>query len=111
MLVGDGLATNIAMFPKLGVDMMPNFDRTYFHHPKDPETRIYVTLDAIHMMKLLRNLLADVGYLRFIDEEGSQREVHWCHVVELYKLQSTENIRAANKLSKSHINFWVSSLQ
>lgn len=26
MLVGDGLATNIAMFSKLGVDMMPDFD-------------------------------------------------------------------------------------
>ena len=48
----------------------------------------------------MRNLLADYKNLEF---DGGV--ICWSFINELYKLQSDEHIRAANKLSKNHIEF------
>ena len=83
----------------LGVNLEPLSIKSWFPHPADPSVRIYVVLDACHMLKLLRNCLASYGIL--FDETGSK--INWNYVEQLHKLQQAEGLRLGNKLRSSHM--------
>ena len=62
--VADGLHANLAMFSHLGVETMQPKQLqlpvvgNYFNHPATND-KIYVMLDVVHMLKLMRNLLGE----------------------------------------------------
>ena len=53
------------------------------------------------MVKLMRNMLADKRTLL----DGSGREIKWAYIEFLAKLQSSEGLRAGNKLHERHIQW------
>ncbi|KAM7312862.1 hypothetical protein ISCGN_009769 [Ixodes scapularis] len=59
----DGTNCNISMLTALGVCFAPPL-RSWFPNPSDPSRRVYGLLDACHMLKLMRNLLAEKQCIR-----------------------------------------------
>ncbi|KAF0307773.1 DNA transposase THAP9 [Amphibalanus amphitrite] len=104
-LVADGLQANMTMFAHLGVqNMQPGqlqlpIRNNFFLHPATGE-KVHILLDVVHMLKLLRNLFGEQKML-LLDGE----EISWKYVQALYALQQREGIRAANKLSRLHIEY------
>jgi len=109
-IVSDGYSANVNMFGLFGVREPKNSGRKNtiaqvsdiqcsfsYGDQVDP---MYCIYDVVHMLKLLRNMLADYKNLEF---DGGV--ICWSFIHELYKLQSDEHIRAANKLSRNHIEF------
>jgi hypothetical protein len=62
---------------------------------------IFVVLDTSHLIKLARNALGDLKVL--FTEDG--RQIDWKFICELEKLQSTEELHLANKITKEHVQF------
>ena len=85
----------------LGARLLPDILQAYFPHPCDPEAKIYVFLDACHMIKLVRNTMSDWRVLK--DKDG--KEIKWQYLAELGKLQKSEGLRLVNKLRLAHINW------
>ncbi|KAG0429546.1 hypothetical protein HPB47_023561 [Ixodes persulcatus] len=75
--------------------------KSWFAHLSDPTSRVHAFLDACHMLKLMRNLLAEKGCIR----GGANRVVAWWYLAALDNLQQQEGLHAANKLRKEHIDF------
>ena len=56
----DGHATNVSMCNQLGCELKRNPLeplKTYFPHPVESSERVFVVMDACHMLKLSRNML------------------------------------------------------
>ncbi|EZA46375.1 hypothetical protein X777_00226 [Ooceraea biroi] len=53
----DGCASNIATMQCLGANISPKNPQPYFTHPQTKE-KVYTMLDAVHMIKLIRNSFA-----------------------------------------------------
>lgn len=75
--------------------------QAYFPHPYDPEAKIYVFVNACHVMKLVRNTMSEWYVLKGKDD----KEIKWQYFIELEKLQEAEGLRLANKLHLVHINW------
>lgn len=95
----DGLPTNFLVCESLGASFDTNDFRSYFPNPVNGR-KIYVILDACHMLKLWRNSLAKLKII----EDGKGNRIEWAHFERL------ENCRANNelvthKLSKKHIQW------
>ena len=58
-MIFDGAATNILMCNKMGANLSIDNLKNWFPHPASPQRKVYVILDACHMLKLVRNLLGD----------------------------------------------------
>ncbi|KAJ3641435.1 hypothetical protein Zmor_027942 [Zophobas morio] len=100
-LTFDGAAANLSMAYTLGVDIY-NYKnlRTYFLHPLTKEP-IFIILDACHMIKLIRNALADWGVLY----NGDNNPILWQYFVHLVELQEKCGLHAATKIRRRHINY------
>ncbi|KAM7294815.1 hypothetical protein ISCGN_024320 [Ixodes scapularis] len=96
----DGTNCNITMLTALGVRFAQPM-KSWFTHPSDPTSRVHAVLDACHMLKLMRNLLAEKGCIR----DGAGKVVAWRYLAALDNLQQQEGLHAANKLRKQHIDF------
>ena len=57
-LTCDGPTLHQSMLKLLGVKLSPDNLKAYFQHPYDPNAKIYIFLDACHMIKLVRNVLS-----------------------------------------------------
>lgn len=57
-------------------------------------------LDAVHMLKLVRNCFASDGQIL---HRGLP--IHWKFIDNLHKIQENENFRLGNKLSKAHVEW------
>jgi hypothetical protein len=55
----DGPTSHQAMLKLLGAQLLPGNLQAYFQHPCDPTAKIYIFLDACHMIKLVRNTMSD----------------------------------------------------
>ena len=97
----DGPTSHQSMLKLLGARLLPDSLQAYFPHPCDPEAKIYVFLDAGHMIKLVRNTMSDWKVLK--DKDG--KDIRWQYLIELEKLQESEGLRLANKLRSAHINW------
>lgn len=99
-LTFDGTSTNFAMSTKLGAVLSYPEAKPWFLHPITNE-RVHIMLDVCHMVKLIRNTLADWGLL--VDGEG--RVINWNYFKDLVHLQKTEGLHAANKLCRRHVYY------
>ena len=97
----DGPTSHQSMLKALGARLSPDNLQAYFEHPCDPKAKIYVFLDACHMIKLVRNTMSDWKTLK--DSEGNV--INWRFLEELHKLQDTEGLHLANKLRARHIDW------
>ncbi|KAM7305244.1 hypothetical protein ISCGN_015141 [Ixodes scapularis] len=97
----DGTNCNITVLTALGVRFAEPM-KSWFTHPSDPTSRVHAVLDACHMLKLMRNLLAERGTCI---REGAGKVVAWRYLAALDNLQQQEGLHAANKLRKQHIDF------
>ena len=91
----DGCATNLATARQLGCNTEENDFSFTFEGRK-----IYVALDACHMIKVLRNLFADLFVLNTPDGK-----VQWQHIKDLVAVQEKGQLHLGNKLTKHHINY------
>lgn len=96
-----GAATNLSTLEKLGAKLNWKNHKVFFPHPCDSSIKIYVLLDPVHMMKLIRNQLESQEIL--ISPTGEP--IKWCHLKQLHKLQIENSLRLGNKLTNSHIFF------
>ncbi len=92
--------THQAMLKLLGARLSANM-QAYFPHPCDKNEKIYIFLDACHMIKLVQNTLSDWKVMK--DSNGNT--IDWKFIEELHKLQETEGLRLANKLRSAHIDW------
>jgi len=60
----DGHSCNFAIFASLGVELKPPDIEAYFPHPADSSSKVFMVLDACHMLKFVRNCLASYGVLK-----------------------------------------------
>ncbi len=106
-LTCDGPSCHFAMLRELGANMSPPNLKPYFVHPSDKKKKVYVLLDICHMLKLIRNTLADGGIL--VDGDG--RKICWEYITALQKLQESEGLRLGNKLKQAHTNWWQQKMK
>ena len=97
----DGPTSHQSMLKILGARLLPDNLQAFFPHPCDPSAKIYVFLDACHMIKLVRNTMSDWRTLQ--DKDG--KVINWQFLVQLQELQESEGLRLANKLRSAHINW------
>jgi hypothetical protein len=93
----DGTEVNMKMFKNFGITV----ENPSFRHPCDSSINIFAVFDVCHMIKLLRNTLADLKILR----NGQDMQIHWQYIQKLLDCQENAGIRAANKLRTNHVNF------
>lgn len=96
----DGLNANHTVFKQLGAKMNHENPKPWFTHPCEPTWKINTFLDAVHMLKLARNCLANEGKLIH-----NGLPIDWNYITELHKLKESEHFRFVNKLSKAHIEW------
>ena len=100
-LVMDGHSTNQATVAELGGSLSPANLVSHFRHPSESQWHVYIFFDACHMLKLLRNALEAMKQI-VLPGFGTAR---WADIVNLHELQHREGLRAANRLTLSHILF------
>ena len=97
----DGPTTHQAMLKLLGARLSADNMQAYFPHPCDSNVKIYIFLDACHMIKLVRNTMSEWKVLK--DMDGNT--IEWKFLEELHELQESEGLRLANKLRSAHIDW------
>ncbi|CAB3987619.1 DNA transposase THAP9, partial [Paramuricea clavata] len=95
----DGPTSHQTRLKLLGAQLLPDNLQAYFQHPCDPKAKIYIFLDACHMIKLVRNTMSDWKALK----DGNV--IKWQFVEELHKLQESWGLHLANKLRSAHIKW------
>ena len=100
-LTFDGCSANCSAAQQLGVSFDVSNPQPTFENPCDPNSKICVFLDVCHMLKLMRNTLADKQILR--DTHG--KVIMWEHIRKLHELQDKEGLLAANKLNERHVQW------
>lgn len=63
--------------------------------------KVYVTLDACHMLKLARNALVEMG--SFVTEDGEH--ISWHYINRLMDLQNRLGLHFSNRPSSEHVNW------
>ena len=63
---------------------------------------VNIIFDAAHMLNLMRNTIAEKGVLT--DYAGKQ--IRWQLIKDLYELQNKKGLKAANKLKRSHVEWY-----
>eukprot|EP00795_Rhopilema_esculentum_P007827 gene7827-13692_t len=97
----DGPSCHFKMAAELGASFVPASLRPSFPHPIDSQHEVTIFLDVCHMLKLVRNTLAEGGIL--VDHNNNK--ISWQYVEALHKLQESEGLRLGNKLKASHIHW------
>lgn len=100
-LTFDGLRSNGSMCELLGtnLDIFSKDFKTYFENPVD-RTKIYIIMDAVHMLKLIRNNLAS----KQIIYDGNNNKIEWKFIEALQKTAESTNI-PTHKLQKKHVQW------
>lgn len=93
----DGLVTNFAMFRRFGASFKPDNLKTYFPNPVDG-SRIYIMLDACHMLKLARNCILNQKKIT----DGDKQSIEWLHFERLVQVRTRDSF-ITHKLTKKHI--------
>jgi hypothetical protein len=102
-LTFDGASSNIAMANNLGCNLDVddvNFS-TFFRHPVSDEP-VVIFFDPCHMLKLIRNTLADKKSL--VDDEN--KFVDFEFINKLHKLQDSEGLHLGNRLRSAHMAWY-----
>eukprot|EP00794_Sanderia_malayensis_P008598 gene8598-9513_t len=104
-IVWDGTFVNQEAARCLGCQFGASYDSlsTAFPHPTHGYL-VHIIFDICHMLKLLRNTLADWKEFKIMYEK-KQQCVQWKYLEELNSLQEKEGFTLANKLSPTHIQW------
>lgn len=101
----DGTIHNISAFNALGCNMHPkdvtNLNTSFEHPHEDANYSVYAICDPGHMVKNVRNLLAEYKELHW----PGVGTVKWSHLEILHNLQDDHGLRLGNRLTSAHINF------
>ena len=81
-LTCDGPSVNISMLQSLGACLDPQNLKTFFTVDNQ---KINVKMDAVHMLKLVRNTLGEYKVLRY-----GESLIKWEYIVKLNELQKAE---------------------
>jgi hypothetical protein len=96
----DGAPVNVAMCKLMGANYdLENF-KPNFPHPVT-DKNVYTFFDACHMLKLCRNAFCDKNILFDLNN----LKIEWQYIKRLVEVQESEGLRAANKLTRRHINY------
>lgn len=98
----DGDSTNCSALLNLGCNIfVENYNdiKNFFIHPSE-NCEVRVILDACHMLKLVRNALAD--YKEFLCDEDP---IKWQYLIDLHNMQKTLTFKFKNKLTSQCINY------
>lgn len=99
-IVMDGSHPNQRTASMLGAQLTMDSFKPFFSHPMTSRN-VYIIFDPCHMLKLLRNLLGDLGVLY----NNEQKPIRWSYLKKLHNLQQNEGLHIANRLRASHIEF------
>ncbi|KAK3917587.1 LOW QUALITY PROTEIN: DNA transposase [Frankliniella fusca] len=108
-LTFDGNAANLTMTECLGANLEPlsaNW-QPWFKHPCT-DAKVFIVLDAAHMIKLWRNILGNDNVKLF---DSNNREIKWEFLVRLHEFQDREGLLAGTKVRKRHINFQTNKMK
>ncbi len=84
----DGPSSHQSMLKLLSAQLLPGNLQAYFQHPCDPKAKIYIFLDACHMIKLVRNTMSDWK----VQKNKDGNAIKWQFAEELHKLQESEGV-------------------
>lgn len=101
-ITSDGDPNNLASFTFLGADFQ-SFE-PFIVSPKAPAQKIYITLDACHMLKLARNLIGNYGTIW----NGKGEPIEWSYFVKLVEYQKDTELQnqiGAVKMRRKHLEF------
>ena len=96
VIICDGCATNLATLNQLGCSIP---ERVMFTHPQTQQ-EIFVMLDPVHMIKVLRTCFGDNKTL-----DTPDGRVDWRHITTLHSMQQDGQVHLANKIRKQHIDY------
>jgi len=99
-VVFGGTSRSQATADRLGCKIISNFDGCFKHHCREGR-KIYIILDACHIIKLARNALADIGIIKDLNN-GT---VKWDFIVKLHQIQAKDILHLGNKLKQHHIKW------
>ena len=97
----DNPAVNLSMLTQLGANISHKNLKSSLDCENNLNIPIFATLDACHLMKLIRNCFAT--YKELSDSDGNI--ISWSFIEELQRLQQYEGFHLANKLRKKHIQW------
>jgi hypothetical protein len=95
----DGPSTHFAMYEAMGAHLKLQNLQTRIPHPADSALSVYVMFDACHMLKLMRNALAELG--TFVAPNG--KLIKWVYIDQLHQIQQREGLRLGNRLTTAHL--------
>ncbi|KAG8173952.1 hypothetical protein JTE90_009166 [Oedothorax gibbosus] len=104
-IVCDGLRSNLAMFEILGSKCDENGILKPFPHVIQGSD-VFPVLDACHMLKLLRNLLAEK---KVFLAEG--RLIEWRYIELLQKVQDENLLKLATSINQDHIAWYKQKMK
>lgn len=97
-LVFAGLFSNLATMRLLGANFRGK--RYYIINPHSDD-KIFIFLDACHMIKISRNCLASKETLY----DGDNQPIKWEYLVALERFQREKKINLGNKINKTHVQW------
>ncbi|KYN27779.1 THAP domain-containing protein 9, partial [Trachymyrmex cornetzi] len=96
----DGCASNISTMNYLGANISAENLISYFMHPISKE-KVYLMLDACHMIKLIRNTYDTKRNIH----DSSENKIEWRYIVNLIELQEREGLHTAVKINRRYLNW------
>lgn len=99
-IVCDGLSVNLNVFQELGCSFSTENLKTYFTNPYN-NSKIYVLLDACHMIKLVRNALGDLRSM----VDPVLGPIKWFYFETLESFRTNHKF-VTNRFNKKHIQYF-----
>ncbi|EFN61753.1 THAP domain-containing protein 9, partial [Camponotus floridanus] len=111
----DCCPTNLTMSKVLGCKF--EFEKKLNQSAKEPvlvlqtkisyENPVFIFPDPSHIMKLIRNVLAEKGILY----DDNNEEINFKYLKKLNELQDNEGLHLCNKINKRHIEFFKQKMK
>ena len=95
---------NRAAAKTLGIAIDGEMIKNSFPHPCCNGESVYWIFDTCHLLKLARNSIGEYKVLHSTDN-GDDRVIRWNYFLQLFKLQESDTLFLANKISGDHINY------
>ena len=100
-VTSDNPSSNWSMFNQLGARLHDKTPKVSLNVKNIMDIPVFVTLDACHLIKLVRNSIGD--YISFVNAD--EEEINWTYIVKLCELQNENGLHLASKLRNQHIDF------
>lgn len=93
--------TNQTMFKLLGanLDVFSNSFQTFFYGRNNE--KIYITFDACHLEKLVRNTIGE----KKIIYDGTKEKIEWKYFLDVVQHQESRNLHGFHKMTRNHLKF------